>query len=59
MAILAPVLLSNGPATGEFRMGEHLAIAGLSRIPRADVADALLRCLDDTTTVHKRFLVAP
>lgn len=57
--ILAPVVLSDGPATGRYRMGEHLAIAGLSRISRADVADALLRCLDDTTTVHKRFVVAP
>lgn len=57
--ILAPVVLSNGPATGTYRMGEHLAIAGLSRIPRADVADALLRCLDDSTTVHKRFVLAP
>jgi hypothetical protein len=40
-------------------MGEHLAIDRFSRIARADVADAVLRCLDDTTALHKRYLVAP
>ena len=57
--ILAPVLLTKGPARRDYRMGEHLAIHGLARIARADVADAMLRCLDDTTSLHKRYVVAP
>jgi putative NADH-flavin reductase len=38
----------------------HLVTAiALARISRADVADAMLRCLDDTTTHRKRFVIAP
>jgi hypothetical protein len=40
-------------------MGELLAVPALARISRADVADAMLRCLDDTTTHRKRFVIAP
>jgi len=57
--ILAPVMLTDRPATGRYRLEEHIALRGLPRIARADVAAAVLRCLDDTPSIHKRYVVAP
>jgi putative NADH-flavin reductase len=57
--ILAPVMLTDRPATGRYRLEEHVALHGLPRIARADVAAAVLRCLDDPTSIHKRYVVAP
>jgi putative NADH-flavin reductase len=56
--ILAPVLLTNRPGTGQYRTGEDLPVRGLARIPRADVAACVLRCIDDAATVGKRQVVA-
>ena len=57
--ILAPVMLTNRPATGRYRLEEHVALRGLPRIARADVAAAVLGCLDDPTSIPKRYVVAP
>jgi putative NADH-flavin reductase len=56
--ILAPVMLTNGPATGRYRLGDQLEIRGLARIARADVASAVLTCIDDSSSIHKRCIVA-
>jgi putative NADH-flavin reductase len=56
--ILAPVVLTNGPASSRFRMAEHLRIRGLARISRADVAACILRCIDDPTSFRTRKVVA-
>jgi putative NADH-flavin reductase len=40
--IVHPVLLTNGPRTGRYRVGEHLELAGVPKIARADVADFIL-----------------
>jgi putative NADH-flavin reductase len=42
-----PVALTNAPATGSYRVGERLALKGLPRISRADVADFLLAEAED------------
>jgi putative NADH-flavin reductase len=47
--IVYPVLLTNGPRTGTYRVGEHLALAGMPRISRADVADFILAQLSDAS----------
>jgi putative NADH-flavin reductase len=57
--ILAPVILSNAPATGRYRTGENLTISGIAKIPRVDVAASILGCLADPATIHRRLVVAP
>jgi putative NADH-flavin reductase len=57
--IVYPVGLTNGPKTGKYRVGEHLHLSGFPRISRADLAEALLKQIDDPTSVRKGVLVAP
>ena len=57
--IVYPVGLTDGPGTGRYRTGERLALSGFPRIPRADVADFLLRQVDDRSAVGKGVLIAP
>jgi putative NADH-flavin reductase len=56
--ILAPVLLTNLPGTGHFHLSEALPPQGPWRIARADVAAAVLHCIDAADTVRKRLVVA-
>ena len=51
-ALVYPVLLTNGPRTGKYRVGEHLDLRGMPRISRADVADFILTQL--ASTAHRR-----
>lgn len=57
--IVYPVGLTNGPRTGRYRVGEHLSLRGFPRIARADVADFLLRQVEDRSYVKKGVLLAP
>jgi putative NADH-flavin reductase len=56
--LVYPVTLTNGPRTGRYRAGEHLALHGLPRISRADVADFILTQIDDTSYSRKGVLVS-
>jgi putative NADH-flavin reductase len=56
--IVYPVTLTNGPKTGVYRVGEHLALRGLPKISRADVADCLHRQVDDRRYLKKGVLVS-
>ncbi|UFH53036.1 NAD(P)-dependent oxidoreductase [Spirosoma sp. KNUC1025] len=53
--IARPTSLTNGPATGKYRIGEHLPFStfSLPRISRADVAAFLLNQLDSDTYLQK------
>ena len=51
--LVYPVLLSNGPRTGKYRVGERLDLHGLPRVSRADVADFILTQLEDTSYIRK------
>jgi putative NADH-flavin reductase len=51
--IAYPVLLTDGPRTGRYRAGESLALRGMPKISRADVADFLLRELEARAFVRK------
>jgi putative NADH-flavin reductase len=42
-----PVLLTDGPRTGDYRVGERLELSGLPKISRADVAEFMLKELYD------------
>jgi putative NADH-flavin reductase len=56
--LVYPVLLTNGPRTGAYRVGDHLRLKGLAKISRADVADFMLRQLDDATYIRRTAIVA-
>jgi putative NADH-flavin reductase len=56
--LVYPVTLTKGPRTGRYRVGERLALRGLPRISRADLADFLLRQVDDGTYVRKGVLIS-
>jgi putative NADH-flavin reductase len=51
--IAYPVLLTDGPRTGQYRAGEALGLRGMPKIARADVADFLLRELSARAFVRK------
>jgi putative NADH-flavin reductase len=56
--LVYPVTLTNGPKSGHYRTGERLALSGFPRISRADVADFLLKQLEDKTYVRKGVLIS-
>jgi putative NADH-flavin reductase len=56
--LVYPVLLTNGPRTGTYRAGERLPLKGLAKISRADVADFMLRQIDDNTFTRRRAVIA-
>lgn len=51
--IVRPAALSNGPRTGRYRLGTALRLRVTATIARADLADALLRQLTDTTYLRQ------
>jgi len=55
--IVYPVMLTNGPKTESYRVGEKVAPSGLAMISRADVADFILKQLADTRFVRKAAVV--
>lgn len=56
--VVYPTGLSDRPASGTYRTGEHLPLTGFPTISRADVANFLLKQADDTTFYRKGVLVA-
>ena len=55
--LIYPTGLTDGPATGAYRMGERLSLRGFPRIARADVADFLVKQLEDSSYIRKGVLV--
>ena len=51
--IVYPVLLTNGPLTGRYRVAERLDLHGMPKISRADVAHFILTEAESRTFVHK------
>jgi putative NADH-flavin reductase len=56
--LVCPVILTDAPATGRWRAGEHLPLRGVPTIARADVAAFLLAQVDDPTYLRKSPVVA-
>jgi putative NADH-flavin reductase len=56
--VVYPVLLTNGPRTGQYRTGERLRLRGLPMISRADVADFIIKQLQDSTYIRKGAVVS-
>src|SRR5687768_7083009 len=51
--LVYPVVLTNGPFTGKYQVGEKLPMKGMPKISRADVADFMLRQLDTKEYLKK------
>jgi uncharacterized protein YbjT (DUF2867 family) len=51
--ILYPVLLTDGPLTAKYRVGERLELRGIPKISRADVAHFALSAVEDRAFVRK------
>lgn len=51
--IVRPSMLTNGPQTGNYRVGENLRLAAGTRISRADVAQFMLREFSERNWVGK------
>jgi putative NADH-flavin reductase len=56
--LVYPTMLTSGPRTGRYRVGERLALRGLPRISRADLAAFLLTQIEDRTHVRKGVLIS-
>ena len=56
--LVQPALLTNGPLTRKYRVGEHLQLRGMPKISRADVAHFILSQLDDSAYMRKVALIA-
>jgi putative NADH-flavin reductase len=56
--LVYPTGLTSGPRTGRYRAGERLKLTGFPTISRADVADFLLRQVEDRTYIRKGVLIS-
>ena len=56
--IVHPTLLTDGPLTGTYRIGERLELHGMPKISRADTAQFMLTQLDDHTYFRKTVIVS-
>ena len=51
--IVCPVLLTDGPATGMYQVGEIIQMKGQPKISREDVADFMIQQIKDTNYLRK------
>jgi putative NADH-flavin reductase len=56
--LVYPTMLTSGPRTGRYRVGERLALRGLPKISRADVAAFLLSQVEDRRYLRKGVLIS-
>ena len=56
--LVYPTTLTNGPRTGRYRVGERLALGGVPRISRADLAQFIVSQIDDATFVRAGVLIS-
>ena len=56
--IVYPPLLTDGPATGKYRVGESLELAGMPKIARADVAQFMASTLVSNAWTRKRVILS-
>jgi putative NADH-flavin reductase len=56
--IVYPVMLTHGPRTGKYRIGDRLVLRGFPTVSRADVAHFLVRQLRDPENSRRGVLVS-
>jgi uncharacterized protein YbjT (DUF2867 family) len=57
--LVNPVMITNDPAIPKYRALEELRGVSGAKIPRANVAAFMLKCVGDGGTIGKRLIVAP
>ncbi|MEP6863540.1 MAG: NAD(P)H-binding protein [Deltaproteobacteria bacterium] len=50
--IVRPPALSHGPALGTYKHGAGVAVNATARLPHADVADFMLKCVSDPAVIR-------
>jgi len=55
--LVYPVLMTDTPGTGKYKVGEKLEMKGMPTISRADVAEFMLRQLNDNTFIKKSSII--
>lgn len=56
--LIHPVVLTNGPRTGNYGTGEYLPMKGLPKVSRADVAAEMLLQLTDNRYIKKDLIIS-
>jgi putative NADH-flavin reductase len=56
--IAQPVVLTDGPLTKSYRVGEHLMLSGVNTVSRADTAHFIVDRITDRSTFGKTLIVA-
>jgi putative NADH-flavin reductase len=56
--IVQPAVLTDGPLTTNYRVGEHLSLSGMNKVSRADTAHFIVDRINDRTTFGKTLIVA-
>ena len=51
--LIYPVLMTDTPGTGKYKVGEKLEMKGMPKVSRADVAEFMLRELNENTFIKK------
>jgi putative NADH-flavin reductase len=57
--LVNPVMLTNDPAIPKYRALEGLRGVSGAKIPRANVAAFMLKCVSDTSMIGKRLILSP
>jgi len=56
--IVQPVVLTDGPLTRTYRVGEHLKLAGVNKLSRADTAHFIVDHINDRSTFAKTLILS-
>jgi len=51
--VVRPTILTNGPKTGTYRVGSDIKARGFPKISRADVADCMLKLINDSNHLNQ------
>jgi uncharacterized protein YbjT (DUF2867 family) len=57
--LVNPVMITNDPAIPKYRALEELRGVSGAKIPRANVAAFMLKCVSDTSMIGKRLILSP
>ena len=55
--LVYPVLMTDTPGTGKYKVGEKFEMKGMPKISRADVAEFMLRQLNDNNFIKKPSII--
>lgn len=57
-SLIHPVILTNGPKLGTYKSGELISIGSIPKVSRADVADFMLRLVDDHSSFKRTLVIS-